>query len=108
MTCFQCSRQLDQLNYFDATNRDGHIYCQNCYEAKFGVKGHATSQSDLKKPIQGDLAQTERCLRCGGNVFEAEKIVTTVGLFHMNCFKCLQCSRALDQVIKKIIHIKVF
>ena len=109
LNCNQCSRQLDSLNYFDATNRDGHIYCQNCYEVKFGVRGLPTSQSDLKKPIQGDNYPTEKCLRCGGNVFEAEKIVSTVGFFHPNCFRCHQCSRALDQVKNPFfIHILVF
>ena len=108
LNCNQCSRQLDSLNYFDATNRDGHIYCQNCYEVKFGVRGLPTSQSDLKKPIQGDNYPTEKCLRCGGNVFEAEKIVSTVGFFHPNCFRCHQCSRALDQVKSAIFILFIY
>ena len=39
MSCQNCSRILDNQNYFDATTGDGHIYCQHCYETKFGVKG---------------------------------------------------------------------
>ena len=39
MSCHNCSRILDNQNYFDATTGDGHIYCQHCYETKFGVKG---------------------------------------------------------------------
>ena len=36
------------------------------------------------------------CPRCKGKVFEAEKIQSNRGMFHKNCFKCIDCHRALD------------
>ena len=96
LSCQQCSRYLDTQNYFDA--RDGNIYCKNCYENKFGVKGQAGKLAgDLKKIVHGDLAQIIGCTRCGGNVYEAEKIVTSAGPYHPGCFKCFKCSRSIDQ-----------
>ena len=77
------------MNYFDATNRDGHIYCQNCYEANFGVKGHATSHADLKKPIHGDLAQMYQLLadpKFNTNDVHATDSEKNTG-FHVACFK---------------------
>ena len=36
------------------------------------------------------------CPRCGGRVFEAEKMMTRTRVFHRKCFSCEECSRALD------------
>ena len=55
---------------------------------KFGVKGHPGALAqDLKKIVQGDLATLVRCQRCGGNVYEAEKIVASIGCYHPGCFR---------------------
>ena len=53
--------------------------------------------SNLTKIVNGDLAEVIRCQRCGGNVYEAEKLLTSVGCYHPGCFKCAKCSRSLDQ-----------
>ena len=37
-----------------------------------------------------------RCPKCGVSVFEAEKVLTTVGSFHSGCMKCKKCERHLD------------
>ena len=95
LRCSSCSRILEATNYLDA-KEDG-LFCYNCYEAKFGVKGHPGALAqDLKKIVQGDLSHLVRCQRCGGNVYEAEKIVTSIGFYHPGCFKCAKCSRSLD------------
>ena len=39
LSCQNCSKTLEIQNYFDATSKDGNIYCQHCYENKFGVRG---------------------------------------------------------------------
>ena len=39
-----------------------------------------------------------RCPKCGVSVFEAEKVVTTVGSFHAGCMKCKKCERRLDVI----------
>ena len=36
------------------------------------------------------------CPKCGGRVFEAEKMTTRTRVFHRKCFSCEECSRALD------------
>ncbi len=36
------------------------------------------------------------CPRCGGKVFEAEKISSRSFLFHKNCFSCKACGHRLD------------
>ena len=36
------------------------------------------------------------CPKCGGRVFEAEKMMTRTRVFHRKCFSCEECSRALD------------
>ena len=53
--------------------------------------------SDKTIVVNGDLAAVIRCQRCGGNVYEAEKMVTSIGCYHPGCFKCAKCSRSLDQ-----------
>ena len=95
LSCSNCSRILEASNYLDA-KEDG-LFCYNCYEAKYGVKGHPGALAqDLKKIVQGDLSHLVRCQRCGGNVYEAEKIVSSIGFYHPGCFKCAKCSRSLD------------
>ena len=34
--------------------------------------------------------------RCGGAVFEAEKLTVKDNVYHKRCFTCHRCSRALD------------
>ena len=97
LSCHSCARALDTQNFFDAASKDGNIYCQHCYEDKFGVRGQGGSlSSNLNKLVSGDLTEIVRCQRCGGNVYEAEKISNSVGSYHPGCFKCAKCSRSLD------------
>ena len=37
--------------------------------------------------------------RCGGAVFEAEKLTVKDDVYHKRCFNCHRCSRALDSLI---------
>lgn len=97
LSCSHCLRQLDFTNYFDATARDGNIYCQNCYEVRYGVKGHPLSLPDAKKIVEN--SSSCKCPKCGGSVYEAEKVITSIGAYHATCVRCATCSRALDQVI---------
>jgi len=34
-----------------------------------------------------------RCPTCGASVYEAEKVVTSVGSFHSSCMRCTKCTR---------------
>ena len=43
-----------------------------------------------------DSDSREACPRCGGKVFEAEKMTGKCGYYHKKCFKCATCKRPLD------------
>jgi hypothetical protein len=36
--------------------------------------------------------------RCGGAVFEAEKLTVKNDVYHKRCFNCRRCSRAMDSL----------
>ena len=44
----------------------------------------------------GDPETKDSCPRCGGKVFEAEKMTGKFGAYHRQCFKCMKCKRPLD------------
>jgi hypothetical protein len=46
--------------------------------------------------ILAEEGDPNKCPRCKGKVFEAEKMQSNRGIFHKNCFKCIDCQRALD------------
>merc|ERR1719397_1167177 len=39
-----------------------------------------------------------KCLGCSSKVFEAEKMVSSFGVFHRQCYKCVDCSSLLHTV----------
>ena len=63
--------------------------------------------SNLTKIVNGDLAEVIRCQRCGGNVYEAEKLLTSVGCYHPGCFKCAKCS-IIKVIAFKIIKLAMY
>lgn len=46
--------------------------------------------------IKAEDGDKDRCPRCSGKVFEAEKVATGKGIYHRKCFSCYVCSRSLD------------
>ena len=50
------------------------------------------------KAIAGEEGDKLTCPRCGGKVFEAERMVTRVGSYHKPCFSCIECNKKLDSV----------
>ena len=48
------------------------------------------------KAIPGEENDKLTCPRCGGKVFEAERMVTKFGSYHKNCFSCIECAKKLD------------
>ena len=96
LSCGGCATKLTVTTY--SSGPDGDIYCRHCYGARFGVRGRAGSITRLQtKDIMAAQDDPDMCLRCGGKVFSAEKMMTTAGLFHQSCFRCAACSRSLDQ-----------
>jgi hypothetical protein len=46
--------------------------------------------------ILADDGDKNKCPRCSGKVFEAEKMTSNRSVFHKKCFNCQDCHRALD------------
>jgi len=46
--------------------------------------------------IMADEGDKNKCPRCSGKVFEAEKMTSNKSIFHRKCFTCQDCRRALD------------
>jgi len=90
LTCTKCSRALDTLGLSVAP--DGNAYCKVCHKT---VTAYERPQTSDQTQIQAE-DEKEGCPRCGGKVFEAEKMTTKSGLYHKKCFTCGNCKRALD------------
>ena len=60
------------------------------------MRGRAGSVVQVTEIMAGQ-DDLDMCLRCGGKVFSAEKMMTAGGLFHQSCFRCVNCNRNLDQ-----------
>jgi len=95
MTCNTCNCNLDASSFYNG--HDGEIYCKHCYANKFGHR----QKSDYKgwmdvKAIPGEENDKLTCPRCGGKVFEAERMVTKIGSYHKSCFSCIECAKKLD------------
>ena len=46
--------------------------------------------------IMANTGDKDRCPKCSGKVFEAEKISSGAAVYHKLCFVCNICSRGLD------------
>jgi hypothetical protein len=98
--CFNCSGCSCTLtstldNAFDQ-GADGQIYCRPCLK-KYVADEQLTMPSSPKSALMPiDKSDPSACPRCGGRVFEAEKMSTRNRLFHKQCFSCCQCNHGLD------------
>jgi hypothetical protein len=43
-----------------------------------------------------------KIFRCGGAVFEAEKLTVKNDVYHKRCFSCKRCSRAMDSLLVSV------
>jgi len=91
LTCTKCARALDSLALSVAP--DNNIYCKVCYKVVTAAERPqvCTDTSQIQAEDEKD-----GCPRCGGKVFEAEKMTTKRGFYHKKCFTCGNCKRALD------------
>ena len=46
--------------------------------------------------IMADDGDANKCPKCNGKVFEAERMASNKSVFHRKCFTCNDCHRALD------------
>lgn len=103
---------------------DKDIYCQKCCNEEtlhltkrprsrsksrvFGEEDHSidiveVSISDIRAQamvetttIMAEEGDVNKCPRCNGKVFEAERMASSKNVFHKKCFNCLDCHRSLD------------
>ena len=68
---------------------DGAIYCSSCYPRQEPLPPDVDTRRIPARPGAG-------CPRCGGKVFDAEKIKVKAGTFHKICFSCETCGKALN------------
>ena len=94
LSCSTCGTGLSPGNF--SCGEDGEIYCRNCYSSSFGVVGRAGSVPPAST-IQALPDDPSMCPRCGGKVFQAEKVATSVGPFHRSCYRCVDCQANLSQ-----------
>ena len=93
--CAQCLTLLDSLNNNDGP--DGALYCKMCYREKYGPQNRP-SDIDLKARNTGSIKSEDpkkNCPRCGGGVFENEKISSKKYSYHKKCATCKLCEAGL-------------
>jgi len=93
--CFSCIKCKSQVGYFNAIEGpDDEVYCKVCYLRHHGPGGH--NKFGEKTAFPCDEESPEACIRCKGQVFEAEKQVTKTGVIHKYCLACNDCNCNLD------------
>ncbi len=89
--CVNCSKKLDSNN---VRVHGSKLYCKVCLD-KIAPAESPKIYSDTSK-----IAPTDEkgCPRCGGAVYEAEKITVKEDVYHKKCLTCNKCTRALDSL----------
>jgi len=117
-TCLECNRPLDSTSCNDSP--DGEIFCRLCYGKNFGPKGYGFGGTGAVPALMSDgigqyaeervqidfhpnpndherkAGSGKGCIRCGHNVYEAEKLIAAGRDWHKRCFTCSICNRHLD------------
>jgi len=93
-TCARCTRSMDSLMVSVGPDQD--IYCSICLKVVSAPERPQLITDTTIIMGSGDEDVKDSCPRCGGKVFEAEKMTGKFGYYHKKCFKCLKCKRPLD------------
>ncbi|TRY73464.1 hypothetical protein TCAL_02229 [Tigriopus californicus] len=96
-TCHRCTRHLDALGASVAP--DNEVYCKVCFKV---VTAPERPQYNTDTTILMAEEEKDGCPRCGGKVFEAEKMIGKTGPYHKRCFFCKTCKRTLDYQIHQL------
>jgi hypothetical protein len=87
---------------------------QGCYSRKYGGAGYRSSTSNwldegsnvLLRPCQNvDTAKIrirgdpDSCRRCGGKVFDLERVTSKHFVWHKQCFNCKSCNATLTSTL---------
>lgn len=71
---------------------DNEIYCKVCYPKI----EHTPLPADPTQTARIKADDGDGCPRCGGKVFEAEKMMSRTGVYHKRCFSCNACQKPID------------
>ena len=97
---------------FKVTTNDQELRISQGRTIRSRRSSHSSSRPDLDSEdgpriLAAALAHTsvilategarDRCPRCSGKVFEAEKVVTAGGVYHRQCLVCQGCGRGLQE-----------
>jgi len=114
LSCKNCRRPIDIANL--AVGPDDDIYCNICCHKLSWPRDYAGSSDTAA--ITGEDGEPSNCPRCGGKVFEAEKMTTKRGLYHKKCFSCISCRCQLhyygaiegpdDEVYCRVCYLKAY
>ena len=90
--CFNCASCGQSLNYSNFTSHQENVYCHGCFQKNFDTRSKSVGPPDTKT-IKGSSSQN--CPRCGGIVFDLEKVQTKQSVIHRACLSCLNCKKPL-------------
>ena len=68
---------------------DSKIYCSVCYPKQKPLPPEVNTKKLMAPEGLG-------CPKCGGRVFESEKMTVSAGTFHKICFTCQSCNQPLN------------
>ena len=91
--CWTCSKTMTSTTAFRSNNM---IVCKQCLtpdHQEFEAIAKALNDTEVIKTMDND---PDKCPRCFGKVFDAEKMSMKVGNYHKKCFACVSCLRKLD------------
>ena len=86
---------LNRLTFFKVyVGFDKEIYCKTCYPKIWHTPLPLDPRSTSR--IKANEGDENACKRCGGSVYEAEKMASRGAIFHQTCFNCNVCRKTLD------------
>ena len=77
-------------NIWQIEGRD--VYCHGCFRKQFDSRARSVGAPDTTT-IKGSAS--ENCARCGGMVFDLEKVQAKKQVLHRNCLSCYKCKKPL-------------
>ncbi|KAI9552806.1 hypothetical protein GHT06_020686 [Daphnia sinensis] len=117
--CFKCGLCNKMLDSTNANTHENELFCKVCHARKYGPKGYGfgggagalsmdvgehlgNTQSVSNRPVSNadkpvpQAPAGEGCPRCGGYVYEAERMLAGGRSWHKKCYKCKDCRKHLD------------
>ena len=90
---FSCAKSLVSTPAFKTENGLACKQCSQQEQKSYEVIAKALTETSIIKTYDND---PDKCPRCQGKVFDAEKMQMKIGNYHKKCFSCSLCKRQLD------------